>query len=73
MVPFDFWEMEDRWRIAMIKLFWNRFRRSAAARDLFAGARCVADPLDHPAIRAMSERELADIPFPRAPRSARQR
>lgn len=26
------------------------------------------DPLSHPALKAMSARELADIPFPRPPR-----
>jgi hypothetical protein len=54
--------MEDP---AMLKLFWSRFRRSAATRDLFTEARTAGDPLDHPALRAMSARELADIPFPR--------
>ena len=57
----------------MIKLFWNRLRRADATRDPFAEARYAADPLDHPAIRAMSARELADIPFPRWSEPARRR
>lgn len=54
----------------MLKFFWSRIRRSEATRQLFAEARIVRDPLSHPALRAMSARELADIPFPRpAPRN----
>lgn len=54
----------------MLKLFWSRIRHSEATRQLFAEARYVRDPLTHPALKAMSARELADIPFPRpAPRS----
>ena len=30
-----------------------------------------ADPLQHPAIERMSERELADLPFTPAPRQSR--
>jgi len=40
-------------------------RRRLAVRGLFASACCGADPLSHPALRAMSAAELADIPFPR--------
>jgi hypothetical protein len=36
-----------------------------AIRDLFDRARLGCDPLWHPALRAMSAAELADIPFPR--------
>jgi hypothetical protein len=54
--------MEDA---VMIKVFWRRLRRADATRLLFAEARIASDPLSHPAIRAMSARELADIPFPR--------
>ena len=50
----------------MIKLFWSRFRRADATRQLFEEARYAADPLSHPALKAMSARELADIPFPRS-------
>jgi hypothetical protein len=49
----------------MFKLFWKRLRRAGAAHDLFAEARYAADPLSHPTIRAMTARELADMPFPR--------
>lgn len=56
----------------MLKLFWNRLRRAGATRDLFAEARCVHDPLDHPALKAMSARELADIPFPRTHSAGRR-
>jgi len=49
----------------MLKLFWNRIRRSEASRQLFAEARSLRDPLAHPSLKAMSARELADIPFPR--------
>lgn len=27
----------------------------------------VLDPVDHPAIKRMTQRELADLPFPRTP------
>lgn len=57
----------------MIKLFWSRFRRAGAARQLFAEARIARDPLAHPALKAMTARELADIPFPRPSESARLR
>lgn len=57
----------------MIKFFWSRFRRADATRELFAEARYVADPLSHPALKAMSARELADMPFPRPSQLARQR
>ncbi len=49
----------------MIKLFWNRLRHAEATRQLFAEAGYAADPLSHPALKAMSAAELADIPFPR--------
>ena len=49
----------------MLKVFWMRFRRAGASRQLFADARIAHDPLDHPVLKAMSARELADIPFPR--------
>ena len=42
-----------------------RRRRLVAIRDLFERARLGCDPLWHPALRAMSAAELADIPFPR--------
>ncbi len=56
----------------MIKFFWSRFRRAGVARQLFAEARFAADPLSHPALKAMSARELADIPFPRTSQLTRQ-
>jgi hypothetical protein len=43
----------------------NRYRRAGASRRLFTEARYVADPLSHPALRGMSQRELADLPFGR--------
>ena len=43
----------------------NRYRRASASRRLFTEARYVADPLSHPALRGMSQRELADLPFGR--------
>ncbi len=49
----------------MLKLFWSRLRRAGAARRLFADARAATDPLGHPTLRAMTARELADIPFRR--------
>jgi hypothetical protein len=57
----------------MIELFWSRFRRADATRQLFAEARYAADPLSHPVLKAMSARELADIPFPRTSQLTRQR
>lgn len=57
----------------MFKLFWNRLRRAGAARQLFADARYAADPLDHPVLKAMTARELADIPFPRSSEMAGRR
>lgn len=62
--------LEDR---TMFKLFWNRLRRAGAARQLFADARYAADPLDHPVLKAMTARELADVPFPRPSHAARPR
>jgi hypothetical protein len=56
--------MED----VMLKVFWSRIRRAGAARSLFEEGRRAHDPLSHPALKAMSARELADIPFPRPPR-----
>ncbi len=49
----------------MIKIVWTSFRRVAAARGLYDAARTAGDPLSHPAIMAMSARELADLPLPR--------
>ena len=57
----------------MIKLFWSRLRRGDAIRQLFEESRYAADPLSHPALKAMSARELADIPFPTASPLIRQR
>ena len=57
----------------MIKVFWRRFRRADATRQLFDEARFAADPLSHPALKAMSARELADIPFPPTSPLIRQR
>ena len=57
----------------MIKLFWTRFRRAGVARQLFAEARYAGDPLSHPVLKAMSARELADMPFPRPSPMTRQR
>ncbi|MCB1500675.1 MAG: hypothetical protein KDK07_12955 [Bauldia sp.] len=49
----------------MLKEFWMRMRRRAVVRDLFDEARVAEDPLRHPALKAMTAAELADIPFPR--------
>jgi hypothetical protein len=43
----------------------QRFRRAGAARRLFEEARYAADLFSHPAFRAMSARERADLPRPR--------
>ncbi len=53
----------------MLQGILNRFRRAGASRRLFAEARFAADPLSHPAFKAMSPRELADIPFGRSGRA----
>jgi hypothetical protein len=50
------------------------FRRARASRMLYAAHDQLCreqDPLEHPALRAMTPRELADIPFPRAARTSR--
>ena len=51
----------------MISHMWTHVRRSNASRRLFAkvelDGRFAEDPLSHPEIRAMSARELADLPF----------
>ena len=49
----------------MIQTLLARYRRAGASHRLFAEARYVSDPLSHPALRAMSPRELADLPFGR--------
>jgi len=49
----------------MLENILRRRRRRIAIRDLFDRARLGCDPLWHPALRAMSAAELADIPFPR--------
>jgi hypothetical protein len=54
----------------MLKVFWRRHRRAAAVGRLFAEACHVHDPLVHPVLKAMTARELADIPFPRPGREA---
>jgi hypothetical protein len=54
----------------MLKVFWRRNRRAAALRRLFAEACYARDPLAHPVLKAMTARELADIPFPRPGRAA---
>ena len=50
----------------MFQKIWMRRRRRIALRDLYDRARIGCDPLWHPALRAMSAAELADIPFPRS-------
>lgn len=49
----------------------SRYRRARASRRLFTEARYVSDPLSHPALRNMSPRELADLPFGRDAASGR--
>ena len=49
----------------VLQYLWTRRRRRIALRDLYDRARLGCDPLWHPALRAMSAAELADIPFPR--------
>jgi hypothetical protein len=61
---------DRRWKplvedAVVIKIVWTSFRRVAAARGLYDAARTAGDPLSHPAIMAMSARELADLPLPR--------
>lgn len=55
----------------MLQDFFTRLRslgnRGAQPR-LPAGAADADDPMAHPELRAMSTRELADIPFPRPTR-----
>jgi len=54
----------------MLQDIFTRHRRRGAVRDLFDRALAARDPLAHPALRAMSAVELADIPFPRPPRAS---
>jgi len=49
----------------MIQTLLTRYRRAGASRRLFTEARYISDPLSHPVLRAMSQRELADLPFGR--------
>jgi hypothetical protein len=49
----------------MFRTIINRYRRAGASRRLFTEARYISDPLSHPALRGMSQRELADLPFGR--------
>ena len=56
----------------MLNIFWRRFRRAGAVSLLFEEVHRAHDPLAHPALKAMTARELADIPFPR-PLRLRQR
>ena len=49
----------------MIQTLLARYRRAGASRRLFTEARYLSDPLSHPVLRAMSQRELADLPFGR--------
>jgi hypothetical protein len=44
---------------------------AADAADLERKAQWIRDPLAHPDLDAMSERELADLPFARGARSGR--
>jgi hypothetical protein len=52
----------------MLKFFLNRIRRAEPGTpviDQDTRLRWLRDPLSHPALEAMSERELADLPFRR--------
>jgi hypothetical protein len=49
----------------MLQKIRSRLRNASAARNLFSRVERSSDPFSHPALKAMSERELADIPFPR--------
>ena len=49
----------------MLQKIRSRLRNAGAARSLFSLVDQRSDPLSHPALKAMSARELADVPFPR--------
>ncbi len=53
----------------MLKFLLSKFRRQLDAnRAIFAEEACLhwfRDPLSHPALEAMNERELGDLPFRR--------
>ncbi len=52
----------------MFQTVLHRLRRAGVSRRLFAEARYISDPYSHPELRAMSQRELADLPRARGPR-----
>jgi hypothetical protein len=65
-IPAHFLEQVQRGGCAMLQLLWSAARAAGAAFRRVAEA-CEegswrSDPLSHPAIRAMSERERADLP-----------
>ena len=49
----------------MLQKIRNRMRNATAARNLFTLVEQSSDPFSHPTLKAMSARELSDIPFPR--------
>jgi hypothetical protein len=55
--------------VVMLQIFLTLFRRAAELTRTEPaeerGPPCPSDPMSHPALKAMSPRELADIPFPR--------
>ena len=51
----------------MLQRIRSRMRNASAARNLFALVEQSSDPFSHPILKAMSARELSDIPFPRFP------
>ena len=58
--------------VVMLQKIRSRLRNAGAMRDLFALVEGRSDPLAHPALKAMSARELADLPLPRI-QSSRER
>ena len=51
----------------------SRMRNASAARNLFSLVEQSSDPFSHPILRAMTARELSDLPFPRfSPSRARR-
>lgn len=49
----------------MIKFILARFRRTKPLPTTAMRLAWIRDPLSHPALEAMSERELGDLPFQR--------
>jgi hypothetical protein len=49
----------------MIKFLLSQFRRSRLSPSLDDKLQWLRDPLSHPALETMSQRELGDLPFRR--------